>query len=189
MTTAVDDRGKLGWTAEVLAFWFGEVGEHGWFQGGLALDQLVVARFRDLHGRVAAGVEAPRLDSPLEVLAAIIVLDQFSRHLFRGSARAYECDLRARQLTRHAIAAGLDKALEPAQRMFLYMPLQHSEDRADQAESVRLYETLGNAEWVAHAAAHREVIERFGRFPHRNAILERESTPAELEALAAGAAW
>jgi len=176
------------WAASVLAFWFDEVGERGWFEAGAALDPKVDARFRDLHERVAAGLDTPRTDSAVEILAAVIVLDQFSRHLFRGTPRAFACDALARELTRRAVATGLDAALSPPQRMFLYMPLQHSEDRQDQAESVRLYAPLGG-DWYAHAIAHRDVIERFGRFPHRNEILHRVSTPAELEALAAGAAW
>lgn len=177
------------WAAAVLDFWFAEVGEQGWFQAGQALDAQVEARFRELHDRLARGEVVPRLDSAREVLAAILVLDQFSRHLYRGSPRAYACDARARELTRHVVGAGLDEAFTASERLFAYMPLQHSEDRADQAESVRLFEAIGNPQWAAFAVAHRNVIERFGRFPHRNEVLGRVSTPDEIEAVAAGAAW
>jgi len=177
------------WAALVLAFWFDEVGEHGWFDAGQALDVRVDTQFRDLHERLACGLLVPQLESPREVLAAILVLDQFSRHLYRGSPQVYACDARARELTRHAVATGLDRALTPCERMFAYMPLQHSEDRLDQADSVRLFEAIGNTRWTATAVAHRNVVQRFGRFPHRNQLLGRVSTPEELEAIAAGAAW
>jgi uncharacterized protein (DUF924 family) len=177
------------WAADVLAFWFAEVGEQGWFQAGQALDVRVETRFRGLHDRLARGEVVPRLDSAQEVLAVILVLDQFSRHLYRGSPQAYACDARARELTRHLVEAGLDATFTPSERLFAYMPLQHSEDRVDQAEAVRLFEAIGNPQWTAFAVAHRNVIERFGRFPHRNQVLGRVSTPEELEAVAAGAAW
>ena len=177
------------WAAAVLAFWFDEVGEQAWFTAGQALDVQVAARFGDLNDRLARGLIVPRLDSPQEVLAAILVLDQFSRHLYRGSPRAYACDARARELTRHAIENGLDAVLGAHERLFVYMPLQHSEDRQDQAESVRLFEALGDERWTAFAVAHRNVVERFGRFPHRNPVLGRVSTPEELQAIADGAAW
>jgi uncharacterized protein (DUF924 family) len=177
------------WATAVLEYWFDHVGEQGWFAAGRALDAQVDARFRGLHEHVARGLVVPRLDSPHQVVAAILVLDQFSRHLYRGSPRAYACDARARELTRHAVETGLDRALTPSERLFAYMPLQHSEDRLDQAESVRLFESLGNAQWTASAVAHRDVVERFGRFPHRNQILGRISTPEELSAIADGAAW
>lgn len=177
------------WAAGVLRFWFEQVGEQGWFEAGEALDAHVDAQFRDLHDRLARGIVLPRLDSAREVLAAILVLDQFSRHLHRGSPRAYAQDARARELTRHLLATGLDRVFTPEERLFAYMPLQHSEDRRDQAESVRLFESLGNARWTSFAVAHRDVVERFGRFPHRNQVLGRISTPEELEAIASGAAW
>ncbi|MCE3284028.1 MAG: hypothetical protein K0R70_284, partial [Steroidobacteraceae bacterium] len=159
------------------------------FAANRALDATIDERFRDLHDRLAAGLVTPRLDSAHETLAAILVLDQFSRHLYRGSPRAYACDVRARELTRHAVESGLHDALTPPERLFAYMPLQHSEDRLDQAESVRLVDAIGNPEWTAFAVAHRDVVERFGRFPHRNEVLGRMSTPEEMEAVAAGAAW
>ncbi len=188
MSSAVGTAGEADWVVDVLTFWFDEIGAGEWFAAGKDLDTKVESRFGRLHERVAARLDTPRMDSAAAMLAAVIVLDQFSRHLFRGHRDAYAFDALAREYTRHAVARGLDDSLSPAQRMFLYMPLEHSEDRQDQAESVRLFAPLGG-EWLAQAIAHRDVIERFGRFPHRNRVLGRESTPAEVEALAAGMAW
>jgi uncharacterized protein (DUF924 family) len=185
----MDNSTTSPWAAAVLEFWFVEVGEQGWFQAGQMLDAQVDARFRELHDRLSRGGVVPRPDSAQELLAAILVLDQFSRHLYRGSPQAYACDARARELTRHLVEAGLDATFTASERLFAYMPLQHSEDRVDQAEAVRLFEAIGNPQWTAFAVAHRNVIERFGRFPHRNQVLGRVSTPEELEAVAAGAAW
>ena len=177
------------WAATVLGFWFDQIGEQGWFDAGETLDAPIDQRFRDLHDRLADRRLQPRLDSAQEVLAAILVLDQFSRHLYRGSPQAYACDGRARELTRHLVGSGLDSTLTPSERLFAYMPLQHSEDRRDQADSVQLFEAIGNPQWTAFAVAHRNVIERFGRFPHRNHVLGRISTPEDLKAIAEGAAW
>ena len=185
----MNDMALPDWTVAVLAFWFEHVGEQGWFDAGETLDAQVDARFRDLHDRLADGRLPPRLDSAQEVLAAILVLDQFSRHLYRGSPQAYACDGRARELTRHLVGSGRDSTLTPSERLFAYMPLQHSEDRRDQADSVQLFAAIGNPQWASFAVAHRNVVERFGRFPHRNQVLGRISTPEELKAIAEGAAW
>jgi uncharacterized protein (DUF924 family) len=188
MSSMAGTQGEADWVLDVLKFWFEETSAGEWFAGGKDLDGKVAARFKQLHERLAARLEKPRMDSAAAILATVLVLDQFSRHLFRGRPGAYAFDALAREYTRHAVASGLDDALSPAQRMFLYLPLEHSEDRQDQVESVRLFAALGG-EGLMHAIAHRDVIERFGRFPHRNRVLGRESTPAEVEALAAGMAW
>ena len=125
-----------------------------------------------------SGATAPR---PL--LAAVIVLDQFSRHLFRGTPRAFATDSLARRLSSIAIQQGFDTALGEQRRLFLYMPFEHSEERDDQARSVALIASLGNLEWTRAAEAHQLIIERFGRFPHRNAILGRQSSEDELALL------
>jgi uncharacterized protein (DUF924 family) len=129
-------------------------------------------------GRSDHGTHQPRT-----LLATVIVLDQFSRNMFRGNPRAYAADPLARRLARQAIAQGLDAGLRREERLFLYLPLEHSEDRADQARSVELFSTLGREDWTRYALAHKAVIDRFGRFPHRNAVLGRESTPEEIVAL------
>ena len=113
-------------------------------------------------------------------MAAVIVLDQFPRNMFRGTAQAFATDAVALKISKDAIAAKLDTQLTPQQRAFLYMPFQHVEDRNDQARSVELFSALG-AESLSYARQHKEVIDRFGRFPHRNAALGRESTPEEIE--------
>ncbi|HEV7431830.1 MAG TPA: DUF924 family protein, partial [Steroidobacteraceae bacterium] len=113
----------------------------------------------------------------------IVVMDQFSRNLFRGTPRAYAADPLARRLANTAIERGYDLDMTAAERQFLYLPFQHSEDRADQQRSVALFETVGNADWTAFALAHQSIIDRFGRFPHRNAILGRQSSAEELAAL------
>jgi uncharacterized protein (DUF924 family) len=172
------------WVREVLDFWFGEVGSRQWFSGSAELDARIRARFGALHGQLfatqAAGVEGLR-----PVQAAVIVLDQFSRNLYRDDARAFAGDPVARRLARAVVDAGADVTLPPEQRMFVYLPFEHSELLADQELSVRLYQRLGNEEWTRFARAHHELIARFGRFPHRNAVLGRESTPEESAAMAA----
>jgi uncharacterized protein (DUF924 family) len=112
------------------------------------------------------------------------VLDQFSRNLHRGEARAFASDVRARELARAAIERGHDAGMTPTQRLFLYLPFEHSESLSDQNRCVALFEALGVADWTDAAVAHRNLIARFGRFPHRNAVLGRASTPEELDALA-----
>jgi uncharacterized protein (DUF924 family) len=120
---------------------------------------------------------------PHQVLAAVIVLDQFSRNIFRGTPRAFATDPIARRLARQAIGRGLDIEMTNAERLFVYLPFEHSEDRQDQALSVHLFGQLGNENWTRYALAHQSIIDRFGRFPHRNAILGRTSTPDELAIL------
>jgi uncharacterized protein (DUF924 family) len=113
------------------------------------------------------------------VLATVIVLDQFSRNLHRDDARAFAADPQARTLARRALELGVDRGLAPAERLFLYLPFEHSEDLADQQLAVQLVTGLGDAGWTRYAEAHRDIIARFGRFPHRNAVLGRATTPEE----------
>jgi uncharacterized protein (DUF924 family) len=117
---------------------------------------------------------------PRPLLAAVIVLDQFSRNMFRGTPRAFAADSVARTLARRVIALGFDAAMTQKKRYFVYLPFEHSENREDQALSVRLITQLGNEEWTRYALKHQSIINRFGRFPHRNAILGRTSRPDEL---------
>jgi uncharacterized protein (DUF924 family) len=171
------------WVREVLAFWFGELGPRQWFSSSDELDARIRTRFGALHAQLlatqAAGVEGLRATQ-----AAVIVLDQFSRNLYRNDARAFAGDASARRLARALVDAGADVPLPPEQRMFLYLPFEHSEALADQELSLRLYARLGNAEWMRYAQAHHDLVARFGRFPHRNKVLGRESTPEEVEAMA-----
>ena len=174
-----------GWVGEVLRFWFEELAERNWFAKDHHLDERIRARFLALYEELAArdARDVQEAATPRELLAAVIVLDQFSRNMFRDSARAYAADPLARRLARLAVEQGFDRSMTDQQRMFLYLPFAHSEDRADQALSVELFSRLGNDEWKRYAVAHQEIIDRFGRFPHRNATLGRESTPDELARL------
>jgi uncharacterized protein (DUF924 family) len=117
---------------------------------------------------------------PRPILASVIVLDQFSRNLFRDSPYAYSADSIARRLARVAIERSFDVAMTRLERLFLYLPFEHSEERADQALSVQLIGSVGDAAWTRYAIAHKEIIDRFGRFPHRNAVLNRLSTADEV---------
>jgi uncharacterized protein (DUF924 family) len=179
---------ESNWVLEVLHFWFDELGEAGWFAQSEHTDAQIRERFLWLHERLAAedGIDGTM---PRPLLAAVIVLDQFSRNLFRDTPRAYAADPIARRLARSAIAQGFDEAMTAQERLFLYLPFQHSEDRADQARAVELFAQLGNAEWTRYALAHQAIIDRFGRFPHRNAILNRHSSTDELETLQQPEDW
>jgi uncharacterized protein (DUF924 family) len=176
------------WVTEVLHFWFDELGEAGWFAQSDATDALIRERFLWLHERLVAD-EGADCRTRHQLLAAVIVLDQFSRNLFRGTPRAYTADPIARRLARSALAQSCDAAMTVQERCFLYMPFEHSEDRADQALSVELFAQLGNAEWTRYALGHQAIIDRFGRFPHRNAILNRQSSAAEIEILQQPEDW
>ncbi len=187
-THSTDRTAEPAWVREVLEFWFDEVGEARWFAKSEEIDALIRGRFLSLHERIAADAEfGAAAQHPL--LAAVIVLDQFSRNLFRGTPRAFAADPVARRLSRTAIKRGLSIAMREQERLFLYMPFQHSEDRGDQALAVELIARLGNEEWTRDAIAHKAIIDRFGRFPHRNAILNRQSSPDEVELLNEPKAW
>ncbi|GAA0708534.1 DUF924 family protein [Dokdonella soli] len=170
------------WVGDVLRFWFDELSETHWFAKDPDLDAWIRDRFLDLHECLLAQTGADA-STPRAALAAVIVLDQFSRNMFRGDPRAYATDPIACRIAKAAIASGFDARLSTPQRMFLYLPLEHSEAIGDQELALRLIETLGNAEWTRYAIAHKTIIERFGRFPHRNAILGRPSTLAEVALL------
>jgi len=167
----------------VLDFWFGLTSE-AQFAKDDSLDRTIAERFGAMRdGVLRARAEGWR-DDPDALLAAIILLDQFSRNLHRGSAEAYAADGLALELTRTAIGQGWDERYPPDRRVFLYMPLMHAEDIAMQDLSVAKFESLGIAENIAFAHDHRDVIARYGRFPSRNADLARESTAAERAYLA-----
>jgi uncharacterized protein (DUF924 family) len=179
------DEREPAWVGEVLDFWFGELGPRQWFAKDAALDERIRERFGALHAHlVATQAREVELLGARATRAAVIVLDQFSRNLHRGSAQAFAADEIARQLAREAIACGEDARLSAEERLFLYLPFEHSEDLHDQDLSVRLQEQIGDADWIRYARAHRDLVARFGRFPHRNAALGRTSTPEELAALA-----
>jgi uncharacterized protein (DUF924 family) len=146
------------------------------------LDATIRQRFAALHLQLEAGSLAIPA-TPRGQLAALIVLDQFSRNLYRGTARAFASDAPALALAQHAIAHGFDRELEVRQRLFVYLPFEHSEELSMQVRSQELFQRLADADLLSHAQQHYEIIARFGRFPHRNAILNRPSTAAEREFL------
>ena len=169
----------MPWIEAVNRFWFVELDPDDWFSAEPEVDEKISSRFGDL--RAALKHEPPSaeaLDAQGHV-AAVIVFDQFSRNLFRRSPEAYATDDLALALARHAIENGLDVALTPRQRQFLYMPFMHSEDRAMQARSVSLFGKLGLADQLGYAEHHKAIVDRFGRFPHRNEVLGRSSTAEE----------
>jgi uncharacterized protein (DUF924 family) len=171
------------WAAQVLHFWFEELQPEAWFRKDERVDAAIRERFGALHEQLAR-IRPEQLTTPLESVAAVIVLDQFPRNVFRGSPRAFATDALALSIAQHAIANGLDLQLTQQQRLFLYMPFQHSEDRAVQARSIELFEQLGIAENLDYAQRHKDIIDRFGRFPHRNEVLGRRSTTEELQFVA-----
>lgn len=163
--------------ADVVAFWR-QAGPQRWFAKDDAFDADFRARFIDLHLAAARRAHDDWLQTAEGALALMILLDQFPRNCFRGSARMYATDPLARHFAERAIAAGLDQQVTPDLRLFFYLPFAHSENLADQDRSVALGEALGG-EQLEHAEGHRAIIRRFGRFPHRNALLGRETTAEE----------
>jgi len=171
------------WAMPVLHYWFEELQPEAWFRKDERVDAQIRERFGTLYEQLAQ-IRPQQLTTPLESIAAVIVLDQFPRNIFRGSPRAFATDALALSISQHAIAAGWDQQLTQQQRLFLYMPFQHSEDRAVQARSIELFAQLGLADNLDYAHRHKNIVDRFGRFPHRNAVLGRESTSEELQFVA-----
>jgi uncharacterized protein (DUF924 family) len=163
--------------ADIIAFWR-EVGPDRWFEKDAALDAEIRQRFLGLYEAAAAGKLTPWEQSAEGALALLILLDQFSRNMFRGEARAFAADPLARAIASRAILNGFDGAI-PDLRTFFYLPFEHSEEIADQERGVALYKAVGDADGLKWAEKHADIIRRFGRFPHRNAVLGRTPTPEE----------
>ena len=180
MTAVTDPVPEPGWVEGVLRFWLVETPPEKRFAKDAPLDRQIAERFGALRERLRAEPVSPPDLTTRQALAAIIVLDQFSRNLFRGSAEAFAADPQALALARWMVETGRDRSLDTDARLFVYLPFEHSEDAADQDRSVDLTAGLGNGEWDRYAVAHRDIIRRFGRFPHRNATLGRASTPEEV---------
>lgn len=175
----------------VLNFWFGAPDSpafgsyrEAWFTVDPAFDQAVRERFLDDHRRAADGALDGLAATAKGALALVVMLDQFPRNMFRGTAAAFATDPKALAIADAALARVLDRTLRPVQRLFLYLPFEHSERLADQERSVVLFEALGDAKLLDVAVRHRDIIRRFGRFPHRNKALGRASTPEEAAFLA-----
>ena len=171
------------WAAQIVRYWFEELQPDAWFRKDDAVDAVIRERFATLHEQLAQ-IRPEQLTTAIECVAAVIVLDQFPRNMFRGTPRAFATDALALSIAEHAIAASLDQQLTQLQRLFLYMPFQHSEDRAVQARSIQLFTQLGIADNLGYAHRHKDIVDRFGRFPHRNAVLGRQSTTEELQFIA-----
>jgi uncharacterized protein (DUF924 family) len=170
---------------DLLQFWH-TAGPPKWFAKDDAFDAELRERFLDEHFAAARRERAAWLESPDSALALVLLLDQIPRNVFRDSAHAFATDPLAREYADRAIAAGFDLLVDPALRIFFYLPFEHSEDIADQDRTVALCEALGDAGYLKYAHAHRDVILRFGRFPHRNRTLARVNTTEEQIWLDAG---
>lgn len=168
---------------DILDFWFEELTGKDRFMGGEALDRKIAERFSDVHAAAAAGEYESWREVPEGALAEIIILDQFSRNLFRGKKAAFATDAMALELAQVAIEKGFDQKLDRDKRLFLYMPYMHSESKEVHQEALKLFTALGNEESRKYEIIHKEIIDRFGRYPHRNKQLDRESTPEEIQYL------
>jgi len=160
----------------VLTFWFGQ-DKKAWFAKNPAFDAEIRSRFLETYEAARSGNLDDWKNESRGALALVILLDQFPRNLFRDTARAFEGDALARAAARSIVDRGWDRALSPDERTFVYLPFEHSESLDDQELSLRLFEGNENFEW---ARRHWDIIKRFGRFPHRNAMLGRASTPEEI---------
>ena len=169
--------------AEVLDFWFGESGPGAWWAADPAFDERIRGRFGALHARASGGELHPWRITPQGRLAEIIVLDQFSRNLHRGTAVAFAQDLAALVLAQEAVAAQAHLSLDPVQRVFLLLPYMHSESREIHVEAERLFREFTPVVNHDFELRHKAIVDRFGRYPHRNAALGRDSTPEEVEFL------
>jgi uncharacterized protein (DUF924 family) len=177
----------MAWQDEVLDFWFGLDPEQ-WWKTDPALDETIRERFEDLWEEKRENMPEAFLGSARDALAAILLFDQFPRNMFRGHADQYSTDPLALAVAKGAVARDYDDGMAPERRGFLYMPFEHSEDLRDQIQSLLLFTALGNDEMLKYARLHHDVIQRFGRFPHRNAMLGRKPTALE-EAAGKVAPW
>jgi uncharacterized protein (DUF924 family) len=164
--------------SEIVGFWR-EAGPKRWFEKDAAFDEDIRHRFLDAHEHAVAGALDGWAASAEGALALLLLLDQFPRNMFRGSARAFESDEKARSVTAAALLKGYDAQVAPELRSFFYLPFEHSEDMADQERGIALYTAAGDEDGLKWAKLHADIIRRFGRFPHRNACLGRATTPEE----------
>jgi uncharacterized protein (DUF924 family) len=171
--------------AEVVSFWR-DAGPDRWFTKDAAFDEQIRERFLDTYEAAAAGKLSAWEQSAQDALALLILLDQFPRNMFRGDARAFAADPLARAVAAGAIVRGFDSQVPKDLRGFFYLPFEHSEDLADQERCVAFHKAIGDADGLKWAEIHADIIRRFGRFPHRNAVLGRNTTPEEQKFLDEG---
>ena len=170
--------------SEVIAFWFDELAPKQWWKRDPDVDATITARFADLHAAAARCETVVWRARATGRLAEIIVLDQFSRNLYRDDPRAYAWDAQALVLAQEAVSAGADLLLPPKQRPFLYMPYMHSESALIHAQALELFDVPGLEDSLRSEREHKAILDRFGRYPARNAALGRDSTPEEVAFLA-----
>lgn len=168
----------------VLDFWFSELTPKDWFVKSDEIDRRITERFSGLHLELSRQVTDEWRATPEARLALVIVFDQFPRNIYRGSPLAFATDGLALKEAKAALAVGADKATGESRRIFFYMPFEHAEDMSEQQRCVALCEALGNENFLNYANQHHDIIERYGRFPHRNPILGRSSTAEEKAYLA-----
>jgi uncharacterized protein (DUF924 family) len=181
---------RQAWAAELLHFWFHHLRSDQWFGRNDVVDDELRRRFGRSLAMLGTRPARDFLGDPLTARAAVLLFDQIPRNLFRDDARAFAYDPLARAITKVALEEGWDRRrLSKHERHFLYMPLMHSERVADQRRALRLFARLGDISVFSFCRTHARMIQRFGRFPHRNALLGRKSTRAEMRAIAAGNAW
>jgi uncharacterized protein (DUF924 family) len=168
---------------EVIDFWFAEPNRARWFAATPEFDREIAARFGALHAQAAAGALDHWRDSAEGCFALCLLLDQVPRNMFRGEPRAFATDAQALEVAEHVLAQGFDRTLPREWRLFLYLPFEHSEERAHQDRCVALFTQLNDSEQLDYALRHQWIIERFGRFPHRNRILGRATTEEEADFL------
>ena len=171
----------MGWVDEVLGFWFGLADER-WWKADEELDAEIRERFEELHKKQRQYPADTFLTDPRTALAAVVLFDQFPRNMYRGHADQFATDLLALEIAWKAVTRELDQQLTPRERSVLYMPFQHSEDLSAQQQSMLLFTQLDYAGTLEFARKHHDVIARFGRFPHRNAMLGRAPRPEEIAA-------
>lgn len=177
------------WAAELLHFWFHELSPHDWWGGSDRVDAIMDKRFRRELEALSFCPARSFLSDPQTALAAVLLFDQVPRNVHRGSPRAFATDPLARAVTHGAVQRGHLPRLERQQRQFLAMPLMHSETNADHVLGLRIFARLNGGANLPFARSHARMIARFGRYPHRNTVLGRVSTPAERRAVEAGFAW
>ena len=169
---------RLASAEDVLSFWR-DAGPDRWFDKNADFDEEIHRRFLTTHEAAAAGKFSGWEQSPNGALALLILLDQFPRNMFRGNARAFATDPLARAIAAGAVVRGFDSQVPQDLRSFFYLPFEHSEDMGDQERAVAFNRAAGDADGLKWAEIHADIIRRFGRFPHRNAVLGRVTTPEE----------
>ena len=174
---------EVGMYKEIIDFWFSELEPKHWWQKDTEFDLMIQSRFGEVHRQAKLGELFNWRNTALGSLAEIIILDQFSRNIYRDEADSFACDPMALALAQFAISKGLDSQLSTSERAFMYMPFMHSESKLIHTQAVALFETLGVQSNLDFELKHKAIIDRFGRYPHRNQILGRQSTSEELDFL------